>query len=188
MLIPISAIRITDATSTAHLDKVERGYENMDHFHVEFKKVGQALRSIDFIQGKGSTESAPPPHARILIFTYLPICRGGRGRRRGRRGRRRGRGRGPDGFRRQRRSNCFPPTSRAPTDEPFNCHQRHFKLAFSSNIDDTCKRISHLSFISGQFLPLPNLGDKLLRQFSASLFILYIFCYIFNTLNDSKTR
>lgn len=60
MLIPNSAIRITDATSTAHLDKVERGYENMDHFHVEFKKVGQALRSIDFIQGKGSTESAPP--------------------------------------------------------------------------------------------------------------------------------
>lgn len=73
MLIPNSAIRITDATSTAHLDKVERGYENMDHFHVEFKKVGQALRSIDFIQGKGSTESAslPTPESSFsLIFPF----------------------------------------------------------------------------------------------------------------------
>lgn len=64
VLIPISAVRIADATSTAHLDKVERGYENMDHFHVRFKKVGQVLRSIDFIQGEGSTESnvsAPTP-------------------------------------------------------------------------------------------------------------------------------
>lgn len=72
MLIPISAIRITDATSTAHLDKVERGYENMDHFHVEFKKVGQALRSIDFIQGKGSTETTPPTpeFSFSLIFPF----------------------------------------------------------------------------------------------------------------------
>ncbi|XP_027129815.1 tripartite motif-containing protein 55 [Larimichthys crocea] len=41
---------IADASSTAHLDKVERGYENMDHYKVEFKKEGKALRSIDFIQ------------------------------------------------------------------------------------------------------------------------------------------
>ncbi|XP_076617749.1 tripartite motif-containing protein 55b [Chaetodon auriga] len=41
---------IADASSTAHLDKVERGYENMDHYNVEFKKEGKALRSIDFIQ------------------------------------------------------------------------------------------------------------------------------------------
>lgn len=61
MLISISAVRIADATSTAHLDKVERGYEDMDHFHVRFKKVGQALRSIDFIQGEGSTKSNVSP-------------------------------------------------------------------------------------------------------------------------------
>lgn len=74
MLIPISAIRITDAISTAHLDKVERGYENMDHFHVEFKKVGQALRSIDFIQGKGSTESPPPqPQNSHFHFSFSLI-------------------------------------------------------------------------------------------------------------------
>lgn len=45
----------------------------MDHFHVEFKKVGQALRSIDFIQGKGSTESAslPTPGSSFsLIFPF----------------------------------------------------------------------------------------------------------------------
>lgn len=46
------APRISDASSTSHLDKVERGYENMDHFTVNFKKEGKALRSIDFIQGE----------------------------------------------------------------------------------------------------------------------------------------
>lgn len=54
MLIAPSALRIADASSTAHLDKVERGYENMDHYNVEFKKEGKALRSIDFIQGEGT--------------------------------------------------------------------------------------------------------------------------------------
>lgn len=44
-------LRITEASSTAHLDKIERGYENMDHYSVNFKKESQALRSIDFIQG-----------------------------------------------------------------------------------------------------------------------------------------
>ncbi|XP_008306010.1 tripartite motif-containing protein 55 [Cynoglossus semilaevis] len=41
--------KITEASSTAHLDKVERGYENMDHYNVNFKREGKALRSIDFI-------------------------------------------------------------------------------------------------------------------------------------------
>ncbi|TMS16453.1 Tripartite motif-containing protein 55 [Larimichthys crocea] len=30
--------------------KLKRGYENMDHYKVEFKREGKALRSIDFIQ------------------------------------------------------------------------------------------------------------------------------------------
>ncbi|KAM7390522.1 hypothetical protein PAMA_008602 [Pampus argenteus] len=42
--------KIAEASSTAHLDKVERGYENMDHYNVNFKKASTALRSIDFIQ------------------------------------------------------------------------------------------------------------------------------------------
>ena len=51
------ASRIEDASSTAHLDKVERGYESMDHYKVEFKKEGKALRSINFAQGiKGQIE------------------------------------------------------------------------------------------------------------------------------------
>ncbi|XP_040922221.1 tripartite motif-containing protein 55b [Toxotes jaculatrix] len=41
--------KIAEASSTAHLDKVERGYENMDHYSVNFKREGKALRSIDFI-------------------------------------------------------------------------------------------------------------------------------------------
>ncbi|XP_019943136.1 tripartite motif-containing protein 55b isoform X2 [Paralichthys olivaceus] len=42
--------KIAEASSTAHLDKVERGYDNMDHYSVEFKREAKALRSIDFIQ------------------------------------------------------------------------------------------------------------------------------------------
>ncbi|XP_045924038.1 tripartite motif-containing protein 55b [Micropterus dolomieu] len=42
--------KIAEASSTAHLEKVERGYENMDHYNIEFKKECKALRSIDFIQ------------------------------------------------------------------------------------------------------------------------------------------
>ncbi|XP_022600010.1 tripartite motif-containing protein 55-like isoform X1 [Seriola dumerili] len=42
--------KIAEASSTAHLDKVERGYENMDHYNVDFKKESKALRGIDFIE------------------------------------------------------------------------------------------------------------------------------------------
>ncbi|CAG5895934.1 tripartite motif-containing protein 55b [Menidia menidia] len=42
--------KIEEASSTAHLDKVERGYENMDHYTVQFNKEGKALRSINFAQ------------------------------------------------------------------------------------------------------------------------------------------
>ncbi|XP_028289027.1 tripartite motif-containing protein 55-like isoform X2 [Parambassis ranga] len=42
--------KIAEASSTAHLEKVERGYENMDHYSVSFNKESRALRSIDFIQ------------------------------------------------------------------------------------------------------------------------------------------
>lgn len=48
------ALRIADASSTAHLDKVERGYENMDHYKVEFARERKALGSLDFIQGEES--------------------------------------------------------------------------------------------------------------------------------------
>uniref|UniRef100_A0A8C9X4Y4 RING-type E3 ubiquitin transferase n=1 Tax=Sander lucioperca TaxID=283035 RepID=A0A8C9X4Y4_SANLU len=34
---------LAEASSTAHLDKVERGYENMDHYTVDFNKEGKAL-------------------------------------------------------------------------------------------------------------------------------------------------
>lgn len=50
-LIACATLRIADVSTTAHLDKVEHGYENMDHFSVEFRKESRALCSIDFIQG-----------------------------------------------------------------------------------------------------------------------------------------
>ncbi|XP_034025564.1 tripartite motif-containing protein 55b isoform X2 [Thalassophryne amazonica] len=48
--------KIADASSTAHLGKVERGYENMDHYSVDFKKEGKALCSIDFIHDDDDEE------------------------------------------------------------------------------------------------------------------------------------
>ncbi|XP_031706112.1 tripartite motif-containing protein 55b isoform X1 [Anarrhichthys ocellatus] len=42
--------KLAEASSTAHLDKVERGYENMDHYTADFKKEGLALRGLDFLQ------------------------------------------------------------------------------------------------------------------------------------------
>ncbi|XP_024257132.1 tripartite motif-containing protein 55-like isoform X3 [Oncorhynchus tshawytscha] len=41
--------RTGEALSTSHLEKVELGYEAMDHYTVNFWREGRALRSIDFI-------------------------------------------------------------------------------------------------------------------------------------------
>lgn len=40
-----------EATNTSHLQKVERGYENMDHYYIDFKKERGALSAINFITG-----------------------------------------------------------------------------------------------------------------------------------------
>ncbi|XP_065114388.1 tripartite motif-containing protein 55b isoform X1 [Paramisgurnus dabryanus] len=40
--------KITEVSNTSHLERVERGYESMDHYYVSFKKEGKALRNIDF--------------------------------------------------------------------------------------------------------------------------------------------
>lgn len=66
MLIAPPALRIADASSTEHLDNVERGYENMDHFTVEFRKESKALRSIDFVQG-GVAELMTAAVFRLLL-------------------------------------------------------------------------------------------------------------------------
>nr|XP_015810716.2 tripartite motif-containing protein 55 [Nothobranchius furzeri] len=42
--------KIADASSMSHLDKVERGYEQMNHYSVDFRKERKALRSIDFVR------------------------------------------------------------------------------------------------------------------------------------------
>ncbi|XP_056105013.1 tripartite motif-containing protein 55b isoform X1 [Rhinichthys klamathensis goyatoka] len=40
--------KIAEASNTSHLERVERGYENMDLYSVSFKKECMALRNIDF--------------------------------------------------------------------------------------------------------------------------------------------
>ncbi|KAM3866257.1 tripartite motif-containing protein 55a [Diretmus argenteus] len=42
--------KILQGTNTAHLDKVERGYDNMDHFTANFEPQRRALLNVDFIK------------------------------------------------------------------------------------------------------------------------------------------
>lgn len=72
--------RITEASSIAHLDKVERGYESMDHFSIDFKREHKALRNIDFIQGKKKTPIVIGPIFPLHLFCcnyldYVSSCR-----------------------------------------------------------------------------------------------------------------
>lgn len=48
--------KISEMSDTSHLEKVEVGYENMDHFQVHFLKERRALRSLDFIQDEEEEE------------------------------------------------------------------------------------------------------------------------------------
>ncbi|XP_059390822.1 tripartite motif-containing protein 55-like isoform X2 [Carassius carassius] len=48
--------KIAEASNTSHLEKVERGYENMDHYSVSFKKEGRALHNIDFARDDDEEE------------------------------------------------------------------------------------------------------------------------------------
>ncbi|XP_023701263.1 tripartite motif-containing protein 55a isoform X2 [Paramormyrops kingsleyae] len=42
--------KITEASDISHLEKVERGYENMDHFTASFQREGSAIRNVDFLK------------------------------------------------------------------------------------------------------------------------------------------
>lgn len=42
--------KITEGTNTSHLDKLERGYENMDHYTTNFGLERRALLSVDFVK------------------------------------------------------------------------------------------------------------------------------------------
>uniref|UniRef100_A0AAX7VQQ1 Tripartite motif-containing protein 54 n=1 Tax=Astatotilapia calliptera TaxID=8154 RepID=A0AAX7VQQ1_ASTCA len=45
-------VQITEGSDTSHLDKVQHGYENMDHFTANFEHQRRALSDIDFIKRK----------------------------------------------------------------------------------------------------------------------------------------
>ncbi|XP_060755752.1 tripartite motif-containing protein 55b isoform X1 [Neoarius graeffei] len=48
--------KMGEATNTSHLQKVERGYENMDHYYIDFKKERGALSAINFITDENEEE------------------------------------------------------------------------------------------------------------------------------------
>uniref|UniRef100_A0AAZ1X1T8 Tripartite motif-containing protein 54 n=1 Tax=Oreochromis aureus TaxID=47969 RepID=A0AAZ1X1T8_OREAU len=45
-------VNLNAGSDTSHLDKVQHGYENMDHFTADFEHQGRALSNIDFIKRK----------------------------------------------------------------------------------------------------------------------------------------
>lgn len=46
----VSTRRITEGTNTSHLDKLQPGYENMEHFSADFDRQRRALMNVDFIK------------------------------------------------------------------------------------------------------------------------------------------
>uniref|UniRef100_A0A3Q3SPZ5 Tripartite motif-containing protein 54 n=1 Tax=Mastacembelus armatus TaxID=205130 RepID=A0A3Q3SPZ5_9TELE len=42
--------KIVEGTNTSHLDKLQQGYENMDHFTTNFDRQRRALTKVDFIK------------------------------------------------------------------------------------------------------------------------------------------
>uniref|UniRef100_A0A3Q1BBG0 Tripartite motif-containing protein 54 n=1 Tax=Amphiprion ocellaris TaxID=80972 RepID=A0A3Q1BBG0_AMPOC len=59
--------RIVEGTDTSHLDKVQPGYENMEHFMANFEHQRRALSIIDFIKRKQHLD----PHS-----NFLPLMTG----------------------------------------------------------------------------------------------------------------
>ncbi|KAK1790629.1 hypothetical protein P4O66_014503 [Electrophorus voltai] len=48
--------KVAEGKSTSHLEKLERGYENMDHFTANFKCERRAILNIDFIRDEEADE------------------------------------------------------------------------------------------------------------------------------------
>ena len=42
--------RMVEGTNTSHLDKLERGYENMSHFSAHLERERRALQTIHFLK------------------------------------------------------------------------------------------------------------------------------------------
>ncbi len=51
-------VRIIQGTDTSHLDKIQHGYEKMEHFTADFGHQRRALMSIDFIKRKKQRTSS----------------------------------------------------------------------------------------------------------------------------------
>uniref|UniRef100_A0A4W6CHP0 Tripartite motif-containing protein 54 n=1 Tax=Lates calcarifer TaxID=8187 RepID=A0A4W6CHP0_LATCA len=65
-------VKIVEGTNTSHLDKLQHGYENMDHFTANFDRQRRALTNVDFIKVKTTSV-----HANMLayrIFSYHSCC------------------------------------------------------------------------------------------------------------------
>ncbi|XP_028284020.1 tripartite motif-containing protein 55-like isoform X2 [Parambassis ranga] len=59
--------KIVEGTNTSHLDKVQHGYENMDHYTANFERQRRALTNIDFIKRKQCLHDVCPDQPAWLM-------------------------------------------------------------------------------------------------------------------------
>uniref|UniRef100_A0A7N6FIZ0 Tripartite motif-containing protein 54 n=1 Tax=Anabas testudineus TaxID=64144 RepID=A0A7N6FIZ0_ANATE len=59
---------IVDGTNTSHLDKLQLGYENMDHFKANFDHQRRTLISIDFIKCTDQSETRRSIHHYVSML------------------------------------------------------------------------------------------------------------------------
>ncbi|XP_058273938.1 tripartite motif-containing protein 55a isoform X1 [Hemibagrus wyckioides] len=62
--------KISDGRNTSHLEKLERGYENMDHFTVSFEHEKRAIFNIDFTKdddGAGDIHDEAEDHENEVV-------------------------------------------------------------------------------------------------------------------------
>lgn len=73
--------RLVAGTNISNLDKVERGYDNMDHYAANFERERRALLTIDFVKGREYNEYyeyttagtlSSPPLVFQCSFTMCP--------------------------------------------------------------------------------------------------------------------
>ena len=62
----MNVYRIVEGTNISHLDKVERGYENMSHFTAHLERERRALQTIDFLKRE---------ETRCPVISHSHTCR-----------------------------------------------------------------------------------------------------------------
>uniref|UniRef100_A0A8D0B682 RING-type E3 ubiquitin transferase n=1 Tax=Salvator merianae TaxID=96440 RepID=A0A8D0B682_SALMN len=64
---------IVDASKGSQLEKIEPGFESMDHFHIDLEQIAESLRSIDFEEGRANSFLLPFISGSTLGLRSVPL-------------------------------------------------------------------------------------------------------------------